>query len=392
MDERKFMSQQKHICFNVLSDPNWHAGNIYIFNCIHALSLLPTEERNRITISCATRKLSDIPEEIQQKIDRIFIETTFHIIFYKLLKIAPSWLRLSIFNFRKIDFYYPGGNLPKKWIFPWGGWIPDFQYRYLPHLFSKQEFEIREKRSLHAAKEAPILAFSSNCAMNDYRKFFPEYGGNEFLLRFVSNANKQWMQKDAKEVQQKFHLPDTFFIVCNQFWKHKDHGTVIEAIAILKEEGIKITVACTGATEDFRNPDYFPGLITKAKELGVENQFVVLGFISREDQIQLIRRSLAIIQPSLFEGWSTVVEDGRSLGKTIFLSDFEVHREQNPPHSIFFKQGDAGQLATLIKTNLPNLEPGPDELLEEVAYQENQLLMRAFGAEIVKMAGKSRNQ
>lgn len=381
------MSKKKiHICFNVISDPNWHAGNIYIFNCIHALTLLSDKEREQIIVSLATRNKNDIPKDILLKVDNIFIESIFHVVFYKLLKISPTWLRWKWLNFRKIDFYYPGGNLPKQWIFKWGGWIPDFQYRYLPHLFSQQEIVTREGRSLHAAKQAPIIAFSSECALNDYKKFFPNYTGNEFLLRFVSNANKEWLQLNPVETQEKYNLPDKFFIVCNQFWKHKDHETVIKALSILKQKGIHICVVCTGATEDFRNPNYYPSLITKAKELNVEDEFKVLGFISRQDQIQLIRRSMAIIQPSLFEGWSTVVEDGRSLGKTIFLSDFPVHIEQNPPYTYYFEQKNAEQLASLITKYLNELSPGPNKQKEEKAFVENQELMKNFGRKLIEMA------
>jgi glycosyltransferase involved in cell wall biosynthesis len=379
-------NKRLHICFNVLSDPNWHAGNIYIFNCIHALSLLPAEERENVYISLATRNQDDIPKDIRRKVDRIYNETMIHVVFYKLLKLAPEILRFPFMNFRKIDFYYPGGNLPKKWIFNWGGWIPDFQYRYLPQLFSDRELKIREKRSLHAAKEAPILAFSSMCALQDYKKFFPQYSGNEFLLRFVSNSDKSNFEQDPVAIQNKFGLPDKFFIVCNQFWQHKDHSTVIEAITLLKDKGVNVTVVCTGATEDFRSPDYFPSLLKKMKENGVENHFKVLGFISRKDQVQLIRRSMAIIQPSIFEGWSTVVEDGRSLGKTIFLSDFPVHIEQNPPYTQYFEMRNSEQLAELLLSSLNELTPGPDLIKESKAYIENQEMMREFGRKIVQMA------
>jgi glycosyltransferase involved in cell wall biosynthesis len=380
------MVKRLHICFNVISDPNWHAGNIYIFNCLQAISLLPQAERDKIKLSLATRKVSDIPQHIIDNVDQVYTETFFHLIFYKLLKLLPSWLRLSLFNYRKIDFYYPGGNLPKKWIFKWGGWIPDFQYRYLPQLFSEKEYNLRESRSVHAASQAPIIAFSSKCAQDDYKKFFPEYVGNEFLLRFVSNASADWLKHNAILTVKKFNLPSQYFVVCNQFWKHKDHGTVIEAIALLKLKGINITVVCTGATDDFRNPDYYPSLIAKAKNLNVEEQLIILGFISRQDQIQLIRGSLAIIQPSLFEGWSTVVEDGRALGKTIFLSDFPVHLEQNPPYSFFFEQKNPQQLASLITANMNDLVAGPDFDREKLAFQQNQQLMIEFGKKIIEMA------
>jgi glycosyltransferase involved in cell wall biosynthesis len=378
-------SKRKHICLNLIADPNWHAGNIYIFNIIHALSLLPENERQQLKVSIATRNVNDIPDEVLGKVDQIYHESTLHLVFYKILRVLPSFLRLGIFNYRKIDFYYPGGNLPRKWIFNWGGWIPDFQYRHLPHLFSKEEYSSRENRNRYLAHNAPILAFSSKHAMNDYFTFFPECKGNEYLLRFVSSANEVWLKENPIEIQHKYNLPDSFFIVCNQFWKHKDHQTVIRCIALLKKRGVHIHVVCTGATEDFRNPEYYPSLLALAKELEVSQHFIVLGFISRKDQIQLIRRSVAIIQPSLFEGWSTVVEDGRSLGKSIFLSDFPVHLEQNPPYVLFFKQQNENELANLIEQNLIQLSAGPDYERERKAFEENQTMMLDFGRHIVAM-------
>lgn len=85
------MSQKKlHICLNLIADPNWHAGNIYIFNIIHALSKLPAKERNEIKLSIATRNLNDIPDEIKHKVDYIYEETFYHLAFYKILKMLPA--------------------------------------------------------------------------------------------------------------------------------------------------------------------------------------------------------------------------------------------------------------------------------------------------------------
>jgi glycosyltransferase involved in cell wall biosynthesis len=381
-----------HICLNLIADPNWHGGNIYIHNIVHAISKLPAKEREHIKLSIATRDTGYITDEIKNKLDAVYKDTVFHLAFYKLLRNLPAFVRLPLFNYRKIDCYYPAGNLPRNWIFNWAGWIPDFQYRHLPHLFSKEEYNNREARNLHLAKESTVLAFSSEHAMNDYRTFFSEYQGNEYLLHFVSNANENWMKENAEETCAKYNLPQRFFIVCNQFWKHKDHETVIDALHTLKRKGIIVHAVCTGATEDFRNPDYYPSLLARAEELDVKDQFIVLGFISRKDQIQLIRKSLAIIQPSLFEGWSTVVEDGRSLGKTIFLSDFPVHLEQNPPHTYYFKQRDSSQLAELIEQHLPALKSGPEVGKEQEAFLINTQMMQEFARNVIKLAHKVAEQ
>lgn len=379
-------NKRLHFCFNLISDPNWHAGNIYIFNCIEALNTLPPEIKNTFRVSVAVRKGAEIPDKIKNITDQIYTDTLIHLVWYRVLRMLPPFCRLKWFNFRKIDFYYPGSNLPRKWMMKWAGWIPDFQYKYLPELFSEQERHDREQRNLHLASNAPVLAFSSRNAMEDYHRFFPSYKGNEYLLHFVSKADPETLKHDPLPVQEKFSLPERFYIVCNQFWKHKDHGTVIDAMGLLKAKGISINVVCTGSTADFRNPEYFPSLMEKARQSGVENNFLITGFLSRFDQIQLIRRSLAIIQPSLFEGWSTVVEDGRSLGKTIFLSDIPVHLEQAPPYTHYFKQQHSGHLAELIEKYDAQLNPGPDPVREQTALQQNHDQMMQFGMNLLQMA------
>lgn len=54
------------------------------------------------------------------------------------------------------------------------------------------------------------------------------------------------------------------------------------------------------------------------------------------------------MQPSLFEGWSSFVEEARALGLPALLSDIPVHREQNPPGAKYFDPHDPEQLAGLL--------------------------------------------
>jgi hypothetical protein len=92
-----------------------------------------------------------------------------------------------------------------------------------------------------------------------------------------------------------------------------------------------------------------------------------------------MRQSLAVIQPSLFEGWSTVVEEVKSLGKTILLSDLPVHREQNPPSAEYFNPMDAVSLAEKMIFLYATRAPGPELELEQSARQNFTSRLRHFG-------------
>jgi glycosyltransferase involved in cell wall biosynthesis len=78
------------------------------------------------------------------------------------------------------------------------------------------------------------------------------------------------------------------------------------------------------------------------------------GFISREDQLILMKNAMAIIQPSLFEGWSTVIEDCKALGQFVIASDLDVNKEQLTTNCLFFQRNDASELSAHMKNLLKN--------------------------------------
>jgi glycosyltransferase involved in cell wall biosynthesis len=77
--------------------------------------------------------------------------------------------------------------------------------------------------------------------------------------------------------------------------------------------------------------------------------------------------SLALINPSLFEGWSSTVEEAKSLGKMILLSDIPVHREQNPQRSLFFGCNDPRELADALIQVQKRYDPGEEHKAKEQA-------------------------
>ena len=68
----------------------------------------------------------------------------------------------------------------------------------------------------------------------------------------------------------------------------------------------------------------------------------------------IIIGSVALLQPSLYEGWSTLVEEAKALSKFIVLSDLPVHREQINKNVAFFDPHNANELAVKMIEQLEN--------------------------------------
>lgn len=75
-----------------------------------------------------------------------------------------------------------------------------------------------------------------------------------------------------------------------------------------------------------------------------------LGFIDRKEQLKLMSEAWAVIQPSLFEGWSTVVEDAKAMNQFVILSDLKVHREHMKDNVLFFDPSKTEELANHLQT------------------------------------------
>ena len=102
---------------------------------------------------------------------------------------------------------------------------------------------------------------------------------------------------------------------------------------------------------------HFSKILDFIEKEQLTGQVYLLGLIPRNDQIGIFRKAAAVIQPSCFEGWATVVEDSRAIGNPIFISDIPVHREQAPQSNLFSPLSDS-ILADLLYNHWPSLLPG----------------------------------
>jgi glycosyltransferase involved in cell wall biosynthesis len=162
---------------------------------------------------------------------------------------------------------------------------------------------------------------------------------------------------------------------------------VFDALSLLRERGRDVVLVCTGREYDYRHPKYAHGLKAEIATRGLQSNVRLLGLLDRPTQIQVMRKSAAVVQASFFEGWSALVEDARALGKPIFLSDIPVHREQVPPRATYFNPDSAEELADAIDSDWLHLAPGPVLESEQRARDEQEPLVLDFARRFVDVIG-----
>ncbi|BEU86847.1 glycosyltransferase family 1 protein [Selenomonas sp. TAMA-11512] len=261
-------------------------------------------------------------------------------------------------------------------------WIPDFQEKHCPAFFMVEEISSRDRDHLRQAQMSDAVILSSHNAAQDFARFYAAYKDKAAVLQFVPTMT--YTGAVDGDVLERYGLPEKFFFLPNQYWAHKNHKIVLEALAALKEigEGEDIVVVSTGGTEDYRNPTHIEELRAYIRNRQLEESYRILGMIPYADVQSLAKLCHAYINPSFFEGWSTTVEEAKYQGKCILLSDIGIHREQNPKHGVFFNPNDARELAgkMLEVWTAPRVET---DIAELKSYYET--MRKKFAEDYVKI-------
>jgi glycosyltransferase involved in cell wall biosynthesis len=284
-----------------------------------------------------------------------------------------------------INLVFPGRHGAGKGIAVLN-WIPDFQHLHLPEMYSQTQILDLNKKYRQGIKRSTLVILSSKSVLEDFLRFSPEFVHKARVMNFVAHIPPRLYLDDPRVVVEQYHLPEKFVYLPNQFWKHKNHIAVFDALRILKGRNIKPFVVLTGNPVDSRNPLYFANLIQKISEWDLRDQLAFLGLVPQNHVYMLIRQSVCVLNPSLFEGWSTTVEEAKSVGKRVLLSDLPVHREQDPPASVYFNSNDPEQLANVFAECWENVPSGPDTELEHDARQAFPRRMKQFAETFVSIA------
>lgn len=379
----------KKVLFIANFNTEWMGGVYYIKNILYPI----TSNKNLEAYIYVNENTENLFQEFKDNYKNIkIVRSKRNILLNRFLEIFNKILKRiikrkfdlelnKIIKENQIDFIYPIMDysylgLEKRCI----NWIPDFQHIHLPHIFTEKDIKQRNKIYKYLAKNHFKLILSSEAVYSDYKRLYPDNLNNVHVCHFLSNIENEisTLEKiNYKDILKKYSLDDDYVIVSNQFWQHKNHIVVFKAMNELVKKNKDIKLVCTGNTKDYRNKNYFNELLKYIKEHNLENNIIILGLIPRMDQLVLMAYSNVVIQPSLFEGWNTSVEEAKILNKKILISNINTHLEQADKNCICFKKNNFKELANLISDNYIN-----ENKVYKIDYKKIEDLKKQYSMEL----------
>lgn len=349
----RILRKRLGLVFN--NDEQWIGGTYYTLNLINALSNLVEENQPEIVVFSNIIDFSKLKTETEYKylafenlsnskesrLLKLYNKIWYKIFKRKLIRKVYKGKLDALFILQRSE-YLENFPVEKRYY-----WIPDFQDKHYPEFFTEEGLIQKDSKSKWIHQNTQNLILSSNAVKKDWDTFYPNYHGKTTVIHFAV-THPDYNNLEIDELMEKHDLKESYFFSPNQFWAHKNHIVVIKAVQQLKEQGIKVLVAFSGKENDNRNPGYTESLKEFVVNNNLQEEIRFLGFLDRKEQLKLMKHSIAIIQPSLFEGWSTVIEDAMLMNQTIIASNLDVNIEQLGDQGFYFDPNDPKDLSSVL--------------------------------------------
>jgi len=383
--------RQLKIAFQTMGGDHWKAGVIILKNLCYAIRQTYQDDVHLILLGIRDRgKLQQYSSSVGAD-DAILFDTPerwrpLWMINAVMKHVMSSDVVLEHFLRRRMVDMVCGLTITNRYgRIPTLSWIPDFQHIHLPEMFTETERASRNRAFLKTARNSTRILLFSDAVKKDFESFAPMYAHKARVLHPTSYVPEWVYDCDHSAILTTYHIPEKFVFLPNQFWKHKNHEVVFRAVEALKCIGKRVVVVCSGYPVDYRHPGYFGELWREVSRRDIRDQITYLGLIPQEDVLLLMRQSVCVLNPSLFEGWGISVDEARSVGKQVLLSDIPAHREQNVPRAVFFRADDHEDLACKLGKIWEETPPGPDSELEEEARRDLARRIRAHAESFISI-------
>ena len=154
---------------------------------------------------------------------------------------------------------------------------------------------------------------------------------------------KEPQVSNSVNILKLYKLDYGYFFYPAQFWAHKNHYRIIEAVKLLHQEGTQCRVVFVGG--DKGNYAFLDRII---RGYGLSNYIQSLGFIPAEHMMALYENCQAVIMPTYFGSTNLPPLEAWLLGKPLIYS--KLFSEQSGNAALLIDPDNANSIANAIKS------------------------------------------
>ncbi len=270
----------------------------------------------------------------------------------------PAWERFFAAHGIDLLVFTADADLAPRAGVPYVVAVHDIQHRLhpeFPEVSADGEWDRREARLRPLIEGAAVLLVDSEVGREDLLEAYGDTGIAPEAVRplpflpahYLSGADTSPVARER--VRAELRLPERFLFYPAQFWPHKNHRRIVEALALLAEAGLRVPVVFAGTHAGELRERTFAELMAAAAEAGVDDLVHATGYVPDEAMAALYADAIALVMPTYFGPTNIPVLEAFGLGCPVITSDIRGVREQAGDAALLVDPGSAEAIAGAIR-------------------------------------------
>ena len=291
--------------------------------CSMLTKLFALLKRNRLVTKYISRFF---PGYGSNAFEKHLINDDVDIIYY----LSPTWLCLLTAN---INYVVTLWDLCHRDF-------PEF-----PEVRGSGEFESRELLYNDVLKKAFAVIVDSDLGKENVVFRYGVSRERVHILPFVASKSVVTIGDEQQiNIKEKYRLSNDYVFYPAQFWAHKNHSYILDALVILRDR-YKIALDAIFTGMDKGNLAYIK---QKTSDLSLTEQVHFVGQVDVQEMPHLYKQSRALVMPTYFGPTNLPPIEAFHLGVPVFYSDLAGLREQVEGAAFLMDLGNADSLASQL--------------------------------------------
>ncbi|QIK36955.1 glycosyltransferase family 4 protein [Caldichromatium japonicum] len=244
------------------------------------------------------------------------------------------------------------------WVFPaqdvWTYAIPvpalgvvhDLMHRYesrFPEVSAFGLYQRRERHYRRLCRHTRGVLVDSEVGRRQLIESYHPPPGRVHVLPYVAPA---YMQVEATPAgfDERYRLPERFIFYPAQFWEHKNHVRLLEALAMLRPELPDLHLVFVGSAKNA-----YRRVLETIDRHGLADRVKILGYVPDEDMPEFYRRALALIMPTFFGPTNIPPLEAMVAGCPMAISAIYGMPEQVGDAALLFDPGSVEGIAEAMR-------------------------------------------
>jgi glycosyltransferase involved in cell wall biosynthesis len=203
-----------------------------------------------------------------------------------------------------------------------------------PEVSANGEWQMREYVFRNGARFATMLLADSQVGKEDILNAYGSYGVKEDQVKVLPFLPPPYLERtvspeERARVRTLYNLPERYLFYPAQFWPHKNHLRIVQALGILKHlHNLEIPVIFSGSRNNLIREKTYQELVTTAREQRIEFLIRYVGYLPAGDMSALYSEAAALVMPTFFGPTNIPVLEAWALGCPVITSNIRGIREQ----------------------------------------------------------------